>query len=379
MSTSVPHRYVIFPLQDQKSWKAYKNQENSFWTVEEVALDKDIDDWNNKLTDNEREYLKHVLAFFAASDGIVAKNVDMNFVKEVEKRGWMEALFAYQYQIMMENIHNEAYSKMIETLISDESERNKMFNAVHTIDSVKRKADWALKWMGTDEVKYEELPDIVKQCLEKSNKNELGIIDEYLKSDLEKYMTRLKNAPTFAQRLVAFAAVEGIFFSASFCAIYWLKFRGTTSQKNDGSLLPGVCKFNELISRDEGMHQSFACDMYLKECERDPTQALTESEIKKIVGEAVEYEKQFATESLPVNLLGMNGDSMCKHIEVVADRLLGQLKCSKMYNATEPFSWMDLISMNRKTNFFEERPSEYAKAGTSGDDGANMVVFDADF
>lgn len=363
-------RYVIFPLQDQEVWKAYKDQENSFWTVEEVTLDKDIDDWNNKLSNNERNYLKHVLAFFAASDGIVAKNVNMNFVKEVEKRGWMEALFAYQYQIMMENIHNEAYSKMIETLISDVTERNKLFNAVNTIESVKRKADWALKWMGTDEIAFQDLPEVAKQAL----------IQHYEKTDDEttgEYINR--EHPTFAQRLVAFAAVEGIFFSASFCAIYWLKFRGTADPKNGGTLLPGVCKFNELISRDEGMHQSFACQMYLKECRRDPSQTLTEKEIKDIIGEAVEYEKEFATESLPVNLLGMNEDNMCKHIEVIADRLLGQLGCKKMYNTSEPFGWMDLISMNRKTNFFEERPSEYAKAGTSGDDGANVVVFDADF
>lgn len=373
------NRFVIFPLVNKKVWKSYKDQENSFWTVEEVALEKDIYDWKHKLSDNEREYLKHVLAFFAASDGIVAKNVDMNFIKEVESRGWMEALFAYQYQIMMENIHNEAYSKMIETLIADDDERNKLFNAVETIPSVQKKAEWALKWMGTDEVKFDNLPDVVKKCLDNVNNDKLGLEDKSLHKEYEAYMNR--KYPTFAQRLVAFAAVEGIFFSASFCAIYWLKFRGMTDPNNDGSLLPGVCKFNELISRDEGMHQSFACMMYKEECIHDPTQTLSEQEIKDIIADAVKYEKEFATESLPVNLLGMNGDMMCKHIEYTADRLLGQLGCSKMYNVVEPFSWMDLISMNRKTNFFEERPTEYAKAGsgTNGDDSANTIKFDADF
>jgi len=349
-------RYVIFPLQDTQVWRSYKDQMNSFWTVEEVSMDKDLNDWNTKLTENEREYLKHVLAFFAASDGIVAKNVDMNFVREVEKRGWMEAMFTYQYQIMMENIHNEAYSKMIQTLISNEEERNNLFNAIETVDSVKRKAEWALKWMGPDEVRFKDLPyDASAMCLEGDDCS-----DEQRAWMERKY-------PSFAQQLVAFAAVEGIFFSASFCAIYWLKFRGTSDPKNDGSLLPGICKFNELISRDEGMHQSFACQMYKCEVKRDPNEALSEAEIKRIIGEAVEYEKQFATESLPVNLLGMSGDSMCRHIEVVADRLLQQLGCTKMYNATEPFSWLDMISMNRKTNFFEERPTEYAKAGSGAD------------
>lgn len=362
-------RYVIFPLQDKSVWKSYKDQVNSFWTVEEVSMDKDLYDWEHKLNDNEREYLKHVLAFFAASDGIVAKNVDMNFVKEVEKRGWMEAMFAYQYQVMMENIHNEAYSKMIQVLISDEDERNRLFNAIETVDSVKRKAEWALKWMGTDEVRYADLSYDIQDNIHSDN----------CSAELFNWMTR--KYPSFAQQLVAFAAVEGIFFSASFCAIYWLKFRGTSDPKNDGSLLPGICKFNELISRDEGMHQSFACQMYRQEVKRDPTQALSEDEIKKIIGEAVEYEKQFATESLPVNLLGMSGESMCQHIEVVADRLLQQLGCNKMYNSTEPFSWLDLISMNRKTNFFEERPTEYAKAGsgTNGNDAANRITFNAEF
>jgi ribonucleoside-diphosphate reductase beta chain len=367
-------RFVIFPLQDKEVWKSYKDQENSFWTVEEVTLEKDIYDWQTKLNDNERDYLKHVLAFFAASDGIVAKNVDINFIHQVDKRGWMEAKFAYQYQIMMENIHNEAYSKMIETLISDMEERNRLFNAVETVPSVKRKAEWALRWMGTDDVKFNDLPEAVKSNMQWQR-------DEGITSNDELFDYMDQKHPSFAQQLVAFAAVEGIFFSASFCAIYWLKFRGTADPKNDGSLLPGVCKFNELISRDEGMHQSFATLMYKREIERDPRQALDESEIKKIIGEAVEYEKQFATESLPVNLLGMNGESMCKHIEVCADRLLGQLGCSKMYNSTEPFSWMDLISMNRKTNFFEERPTEYAKAGsgTTADDPSNAIKFDADF
>lgn len=364
-------KYVIFPLVDKEVWKSYKDQENSFWTVEEVSLEKDINDFKTKLNDNERHFIKHTLAFFAASDGIVAKNVDINFIKEVSDRGWLEAQFAYQYQIMMENIHNEAYSKLIETLVSDETERHSLFNAITQVPSIQQKAEWALRWMGKERLGcYSDIPENVRKYL---------ILDQTNPSIVE-WMN--DKPPTFAQRLVAFAAVEGIFFSASFCSIYWLKYRGTTDPKNNGSLLPGVCKFNELIARDEGMHQSFACLMYRREIERDPKQALSENEIKQIIGDAVKCEKRFACESLPVNLLGMNSDMMCEHIEFTADRLLGQLKCSKMYNAREPFSWYDLVSMSQKTNFFEERPTEYAKSGsgqTSGDTISNTISFAVEF
>lgn len=368
------NRYVIFPLVDTTVWNSYKDQVNSFWTVGEVSLEKDISDWKSKLTPDEQKYIKHTLAFFAASDGIVAKNVDMNFIKEVESRGWIEALFAYQYQIMMENIHNEAYSKMIETLITEPEEQKHLFNAIETIPTIHKKSQWALKWMGTDQVKFDEMSPTIKQdimTMVTDNPNKYP--------ELAKWIAN--KPPTFAQRLVAFAAVEGIFFSASFCAIYWLKVRGMTDSKNKGSLLPGVCKFNELISRDEGMHQTFACLMYKRECERDPTQTLPEHEIQQIIRDAVNHEKEFATESLPVNLIGMNDKLMCEHIEVIADRLLEQLGCSKIYNTKEPFNWMDLISMSRKTNFFEERPTEYAKPGSNKDNSVhtNSICFDVDF
>lgn len=369
------NEYVIFPLVDMDVWKTYKEQENSFWTVEEVSLEKDIWDFKMKLNDNERHFIKHTLAFFAASDGIVAKNVDINFIDEVSQRGWMEAQFAYQYQIMMENIHNEAYSKLIETLVGDEKERNALYNAVKNVPSIQQKAEWALRWMGEERKGwYQDVPEEVKSVIDvliQSYRSDLigdenEQINEQINDQQSKTLAKWmhQRSPTFAQRLVAFAAVEGIFFSASFCSIYWLKYRGTTDPKNNGSLLPGVCKFNELIARDEGMHQSFACLMYRKEIERDPTQALSVSEIHQIIDDAVKCEKRFATESLPVNLLGMNSEMMCEHIEFMADRLLGQLKCAKLYNAREPFSWYDLVSMNQKTNFFEERPTEYAKSGS---------------
>lgn len=332
------NQYVIFPLIDKEVWKAYKDQVNSFWTVDEVSLADDVTDFKDKLNDDERHYIKHTLAFFAASDGIVAKNIDDNFTDEASKRGWMEAMYAYQFQTMMENIHNEAYSKMIEVLVSDDQERDRLFNALEHVESIKRKAQWAMKWMND------------------------------------------KNAP-FAKKLVAFAAVEGIFFSGSFCSIYWLKFRGMTDPKNNGTLLPGVCKFNELIARDEGMHQSFHCLMYRKEIERDPSQALSIKEIHSIFEEAVNCEKYSVNESLPVRLVGMNAELMCQHIEYTADRLLGQLRCPKLFNSPEPFSWYELVSMSQKTNFFEERVSEYAKPGSgqTSDQKSNTINFETPF
>lgn len=343
------NRYVIFPIQDQEVWEFYKKQEANIWTAEEVDLTTDLIQWKTVLTEDERFYIKHVLAFFAASDGIVAKNVDMNFVKEVEDRGWIEALFNYQFQIMMENIHNESYSLMIDVLISDTQDRAKLFNAISTVPSIQHKADWALKWMG-EANSFISLPENVQKALK----------DNYTSFDSEtqKYINA-KN-PTFAERLVAFSAVEGIFFSGSFCAIYWLKAGVSHSAKN---LMPGLCMFNALISRDEGMHQEFACLMYKKECNRDPTQRLSQAKIHSIISEAVDIEKEFVTEALPVRLMGMNADLMGRYIESVADRLCLQLGYDKLYNAEQPFSWMELISMNNKTNFFEERVPDYAKRG----------------
>jgi ribonucleotide reductase beta subunit family protein with ferritin-like domain len=260
---------------------------------------------------------------------------------------------------------------MIDTLISDPEDRRKMFNAMETIPSIKKKAEWALKWMGEEGSRFEDLSAPVQTALIESSDPS---VQEFVH---RKY-------PSFAERLVAFAAVEGIFFSASFCAIYWIKQRGMTEMKNNGELMPGVCSFNHFIARDEGMHQYFASLMYKREIERDPSQALSEEQIMAIVGDAVEYEKEFATTSLPVRLMGMNSELMCQHIEAVADRLLNQLGCPKMYHSEEPFKWFEMLSMNNKTNFFERRPTEYSKFGNTGnmsnvDEASNVIKFDTEF
>lgn len=296
-----PNRFVLFPIQHPDIWQWYKKSEASFWTAEEIDLSQDMKDWNN-LNDGERHFISHVLAFFAASDGIVNENLAENFVSEVQ---YTEAKFFYGFQIAMENIHSETYSLLIDTYVKDNKEKDHLFRAVETMDCVKKKADWALRW-----------------------------IDE----------------GSFAERLVAFAAVEGIFFSGSFCSIFWLKKRG---------LMPGLTFSNELISRDEGMHCDFACHLYNEHLNNQ----LSEETVTKIITDAVEIEKEFVTDALPVSLIGMNAELMRQYIEFVADRLLSELNCSKVYNATNPFDFMEMISLQGKTNFFEKRVGEYQKAG----------------
>jgi ribonucleoside-diphosphate reductase beta chain len=300
--TENPNRFVLFPIEHDDIWKFYKQSEASFWTAEEIDLQQDILDWENKLTADEKHFIKHVLAFFAASDGIVNENLAENFVSEVQ---YTEAKFFYGFQIMMENIHSETYSLLIDTYIKDNSEKDFLFHAIDNLDCVKQKAEWALRW--------------------------------------------IKNG-SFAERLVAFAAVEGIFFSGSFCAIFWMKKRG---------LMPGLTFSNELISRDEGMHCDFACLLY----NRHIVHKLDPSTIEDIIKDAVRIEKFFVTDALPVNLIGMNADLMCQYIEYVADRLLLSLGCDKVYNAENPFSWMEMISLQGKTNFFEKRVGDYQKSG----------------
>jgi len=297
-----PDRFVIFPIQHQELWGEYKKQQACIWTAEEIDLSADLDDWRNVLNDDEKHFVKHVLAFFAASDGIVNENLAENFVREVQ---YTEAKFFYGFQIMMENIHSETYSLLIDTYISDPSEKHKLFHAVETIPAVKKKADWALKWI---------------------------------------------NSPHFQERLIAFAAVEGIFFSGSFCSIFWLKKRG---------LMPGLSFSNELISRDEGMHCDFAVLLHNKYL----ANKVLEDRIKEIITSALEIEKEFILESLPVRLIGMNSDLMSQYLEFVADRLLVSLGCSKVYNSENPFDFMTNISLQGKTNFFEKRVGEYQKAG----------------
>jgi ribonucleotide reductase beta subunit family protein with ferritin-like domain len=298
---SLAKKYVTFPIEEKHLWKKYKDAVSTFWTPEEIVLEKDLTDWETKLTDNERYFIKHVLAFFAASDGIVMENLAQRFMADTDKS---EAIAFYAYQIFIEQIHSETYSLLIDTYIKDASEKDKIFNAVETIPSVARKASWALKWIAEDNANY-------------------------------------------ATRLIAFAVVEGIFFSGSFCAIYWLKKRG---------LMPGLTFSNELISRDEGMHTDFAIEMFQYE-ERVPQETVFD-----IFREATNIEKEFIIDSIPCNLIGMNSELMSQYIEFVADRLLMQLGYDKLFGTKNPFDFMELISLRPKTNFFEKRVGEYKKA-----------------
>lgn len=311
-------RFVLFPIKHDDIWQFYKKAEASIWTAEEIDLSPDLIDWENKLNDDERHFIKHVLAFFAASDGIVNENLAENFVAEVQ---YTEAKFFYGFQIAMENIHSETYSLLIDTYIKNAEEKNKLFNAIETLECVKKKADWALKWI------------------------EEG---------------------SFAERLIAFAAVEGIFFSGSFCSIFWLKKRG---------LMPGLAFSNELISRDEGLHCDFACLLYNNHL----VNKLSTDKIKSIIIDAVEIEKEFILEALPVRLIGMNSDLMSQYIEFVADRLLSELGCEKVYNVSNPFDFMDMISIQGKTNFFEKRVGEYQKAGVLSKQGEQKFDTEVEF
>jgi ribonucleoside-diphosphate reductase subunit M2 len=319
--TPNPDRFCMFPIQYPKIWEMYKKAEASFWTAEEVDLSEDLNHWNN-LTDGERHFISHVLAFFAASDGIVLENLAGRFMKEVQVS---EARAFYGFQIAIENIHSEMYSLLIETYINDSVEKNRLFHAIETIPCITKKADWAMKWIDSSD--------------------------------------------SFAERIVAFACVEGIFFSGSFCAIFWLKKRG---------LMPGLTFSNELISRDEGLHCDFACLIYSL-----LTKKLSEERVKTIVRDAVEIEREFVCEALPCALVGMNGDLMSQYIEFVADRLLCELGCGKIYNVQNPFDWMDLISLQGKTNFFEKRVGEYQKASVmnslTANGGAHVFKLDEDF
>lgn len=312
-------RFVLFPIVHDDIWSFYKRAEASFWTAEEIDLSPDLIDWENKLTEDERFFIQHVLAFFAASDGIVNENLAEHFLSEVQ---YTEAKFFYGFQITMENVHSETYSLLIDTYIQSTAEKARLFNAIDTLDCVKKKADWALRWI---------------------------------------------DKGSFAERLVAFAAVEGIFFSGSFCSIFWLKKRG---------LMPGLSFSNELISRDEGLHCDFACLLYNDHLKNK----LSKDAVKEIIMDAVKIEKEFVTDAIPVRLIGMNSDLMGQYIEFVADRLLMELGNEKVYNTPNPFDFMDMISIQGKTNFFEKRVGEYQKAGVlnSGKDGHGFTT-DEDF
>ena len=312
-------RFVIFPIKHHDLWEWYKKCEASFWTAEEIDLHQDLTDWTSKLNDDERYFIKHILAFFAASDGIVNENLAENFVNEVQ---YSEAKFFYGFQIMMENIHSETYSLLIDTYVKDDKEKDQLFRAIEVFPAIKKKADWALKWIESD---------------------------------------------SFAERLIAFAAVEGIFFSGAFCSIFWLKKRG---------LMPGLTFSNESISRDEGVHCDFAVHLHNNHL----VNKVPKERITHILTNALDIEKEFITESLPVSLIGMNAKLMTQYLEFVTDRLLVELQCEKVYNVTNPFDFMDMISLQGKTNFFEKRVSEYQKAGVlNNDTRSEEISFDEDF
>jgi len=309
-------RFVILPIKYPAIWEMYKKCEASFWTAEEIDLGDDMKYWD-ALNDGERHFISHILAFFAASDGIVNENLAVNFMSEVQLP---EARCFYGFQIMMENIHSETYALLIDTYIKDPAEKDRLFHAIDTVPCVGKKAQWALRWI---------------------------------------------NNGTFAERLVAFAAVEGIFFSGSFCSIFWLKKRG---------LMPGLTFSNELISRDEGMHCEFACLLY-----RMLDNKLSQEAATAIITDAVEIEKEFVTDALPVNLIGMNAKMMGQYIEFVADRWLGELGYNKVYGASNPFDFMEMISLQGKTNFFEKRVGDYQKSGVLNSQESKSFSLDEDF
>lgn len=313
------NRFVIFPIKHHDIWEFYKKTEASFWTAEEIDLSQDLNDWNNKLSEDEKYFVKHILAFFAASDGIVNENLAENFVNEVQ---YAEAKFFYGFQIMMENIHSETYSLLIDTYVKDEAEKTELFTAIDVFPAIKKKAEWALKWIESD---------------------------------------------SFAERLIAFAAVEGIFFSGSFCSIFWLKKRG---------LMPGLTFSNELISRDEGVHCDFAVHLH----NHHLINRVPKARIREIIVNALDIEREFITESIPVSLIGMNATLMTQYLEFVTDRLLVELGCEREYNTANPFDFMDMISLQGKTNFFEKKVAEYQKSGVMNTDSdAQKISFDADF
>jgi ribonucleoside-diphosphate reductase beta chain len=314
-----PNRHVIFPIEHGDIWAKYKQHMSVFWIPEEIDLSKDMRDWNEKLNDNERHFIKYILGFFAGSDGIVMENLAMRFTREI---GIPEAKFFYACQNLMESVHSESYSLLIDTYIENKQEKLDILRAIQTIPCVQKKAEWALQWIDSNEA-------------------------------------------SFATRLLAFAVIEGIFFSGAFCSIYWLKQRG---------LMPGLTVSNELIARDEGLHTEFACLLYSK-----LTSKLSKQDAHKIIREAVKIEKNFITKALPCELIGMNAKLMSEYIEFVADRLSIQLGYPKLYHAKNPFDFMERISLEGKDNFFEKRVTTYAKANTGGKMEDKKFTMDADF
>lgn len=316
--TETTNRFVLYPVKYTPIWNMYKTAVSAFWQVEEIDLSKDIDHWENKLNENERNFIENILSFFAASDGLVDENLVTRFYNDVKIP---EARAFYTFQMAMETVHSEMYSLMLDTFVKDQDKRDKLFNGMNTIPAIKKKADWTVKWIEDQDV-------------------------------------------PFAQRLVAFAVVEGIMFSGAFASIYWLKER---------NLMPGLCASNVAISRDESLHTEFAILLYSYLSNK-----LSKEQVQSIIKEAVEIEIQFITESIPCNMLGMNSNLMSEYVKYVADRLLTQLGSDKIYNTSNPFPFMDRIAMENKVNFFEERPLEYNKANVGKTDVYDFSL-DEDF
>jgi ribonucleoside-diphosphate reductase beta chain len=361
-SNSGSDRYTVFPIKYPNLWKFYKQHLSTFWTAEEIKLSDDLIDWNEKLNDNERYFVKNILAFFAASDGIVNENLVVNFYNEVQIP---EARQFYSVQMMLEAIHAETYSLLIDTYISNTEEKNKLFNAVETIPAVKKKADWAIKWIEEGSTLQQMIPEKHMEWLkflqESDQYQDRQLNDKII--DALQFITNER--PSFAQRLIAFICVEGIFFSGSFCAIYWLKSRG---------LMPGLSTANSFIAKDENVHAEFAIELYnMLEDDR-----LDELVVHNIFREAVEIEKEFITESLPVSLIGMNCNLMSQYIEMVADRWLVLLGYSKIYNTQNPFPFMEMISLNEKVNFFENTVTSYQRSNVGTTEEERKITFDSD-
>lgn len=371
-------RFVLYPLVNREVWDEYKTQEASFWTAEEMTLVDDVKHYRQKLNDGERLLLSRVLGFFASSDTIVAENIETNFIEECMKRGWLEATIAYQFQTMMENIHSEAYSEMIEQLHPDRAERDALFNSIHTVPSIKAKAEWCLKWMGKGG-RFDQLPDdmrkIISDVAESSPQTEalaklLGWMDH--------------KPPTFGERLVAFVCVEAIFFSTSFAVIFWFKKRG---------LMPGITFANELIIRDESSHSQFGVVLFhllgdMARAGHELGEIVPKERILEIVKSCLELEQAFVKDSLPIAMAGINEAKMSRYSEYIADRVLLDLGCERHYykgnNIKNPLEWMESIGLSHKTNFFEQRVSSYSRRGVKPvagdkDKKSNTYQTDADF
>lgn len=351
-------RYNIFPIKYENFWNFYKKHLSTFWVVEEVNLSDDLKDWE-KLSNNEKYFIKNILAFFASSDAIVNENLIINFYNEIDIP---EVKQFYCIQMIIEAIHQEQYSLLLDTYISDTNEKNNLFKAIDNIDIIRKKAEWAVKWTSSGNMLNTLIPKETMNVLQNLTKSQNLNLNEKMALN---FIT--KQRPSLAQRLLAYICVEGIFFSGSFCAIYWLKSRG---------ILPGLCTSNQFIARDENLHVEFGIEVFNT---LNLINQIDVETVHKIILEAVDLEKEFITQSLPVSLIGMNSKLMSEYIEYIADFWLVKLNCPKIFNTNNPFSFMELISVNTKENFFELDVSQYSKAGILNDENDMQIKFDCDF